>query len=98
MASFTGEVAPCIPSGDTRVASYVQAAANILTDFTFVFAPEYFLRSVKLSSRDRMAVRCLLGFMLLASILSAVKASCLPLLFSGRDITWDVVPVAMTTT
>lgn len=67
---------------------------NITVDIIYVVAIEVFLHRVKLSPRDRNAVRVVLLFMLTATICCAIKISAFPALFKSMDVTHDAIEVA----
>jgi len=64
----------------------------VFGDLTFAIAPQIFLRKVQLSSRDRMAVRILLGLIIIATVMSICKLITLPVIFRTHDLTYDAVP------
>lgn len=54
----------CFSLNTAAVASYTQASCNIFTDIALVVIPLWYLRKVRLSSRDRAALNVLLYLML----------------------------------
>lgn len=59
---YTGRDLPCLGVETFGPSTIFRAAGNVLVDTVFVLAPMWFLRKIKLTPRDRLAMNLLLSF------------------------------------
>ncbi|PNS15093.1 hypothetical protein CAC42_2322 [Sphaceloma murrayae] len=91
---YTGRDLPCIPVQFFAASTWLRAAGNVLADTFFVVAPIWFLRKIRLTPRDRIAMHLLLSFIFTATVFAVANAITVrDSLRNGIDMTWNTAIV-----
>ncbi|KAI9707965.1 MAG: hypothetical protein M1820_004384 [Bogoriella megaspora] len=82
----------CSPRTLLEYGAGVQAVSTIIVDLILTLGPEWFLRKIKLSRRNRLTARLLLCSMLFATIFAILKVTQLGVLAAEEDVSYTAVP------